>query len=72
LKTNNNINKKTESKTMKVISKNELLKFCDRLEEHKELSDGGHLEHLIANAKEEAINKVGDLLREFLESEEIK
>ena len=28
--------------------------------------------HLIANAKEEAINKVGDLLREFLESEEVK
>ena len=55
---------------MKVISKDELLKFCDRLEEHKELPEGGHLEHLIANAKEEAINKVGDLLREFLESSE--
>tara|TARA_R110002020_G_scaffold243245_1_gene456738 strand:+ start:240 stop:413 length:174 start_codon:yes stop_codon:yes gene_type:complete len=57
---------------MKVISKNELLKFCDRLEEHKEWSEGGSVEHLIANAKEEAINKVGDLLREFLESEEVK
>ena len=56
---------------MKVISKDELLKFCDRLEDHKECSESGHLEHLIANAKEEAINKVGDLLREFLESEEI-
>lgn len=57
---------------MQVISKNELSKFCDSLEAHKEWSEGGHLEHLIANAKEEAINKVGDLLREFLESEEVK
>ena len=57
---------------MKVISKNELLKFCDRLEEHKEWTEGGHLEMEIAKAKEQAINKVGDLLREFLESEEIK
>ena len=65
-------NKNRKYNKMKVISKNELLKFCDRLEEHKEWSDGGHLEHLIANAKEEAINKVGDLLREFLESEEVK
>ena len=60
---------------MKVISKNELLKFCDRLENHHEDIDvlhGGHLEHEIARAKEEAINKIGDLLREFLESEEIQ
>tara|TARA_R100001163_G_C5034918_1_gene174335 strand:+ start:257 stop:433 length:177 start_codon:yes stop_codon:yes gene_type:complete len=58
---------------MKVISKDELLKFCDSLEKHKECPiNNVHLENLIANAKEEAINKVGDLLREFLESEEIQ
>ena len=58
---------------MKVISKDELLKFCDSLEKHKECPIiNGRLENLIANAKEEAINKVGDLLREFLESEEIQ
>ena len=58
---------------MKVISKNELLKFCDRLESHHEDIDvlhDGHLEKEIARAKEQAINKVGDLLREFLESAE--
>jgi hypothetical protein len=57
---------------MKVISKNELLKFCDRLEGHIENVDhfDGHLEMEIAKAKEQAINKVGDLLREFLESSE--
>jgi hypothetical protein len=55
---------------MKVISKNELLKFCDRLENHIEFSESGHLEREIARAKQETINKVGDLLREFLESSE--
>ena len=55
---------------MKVISKNELLKFCDRLEGHIENAENGHLENEIARAKEETINKVGDLLREFLESSE--
>ena len=59
---------------MKVISKDELLKFCDCLESHNESIDpfDGVLETQIARAKEDAINKVGDLLREFLESEEIK
>ena len=60
---------------MKVISKDELLKFCDCLESHHEDIDvyhDGHLETEIARATERAINKVGDLLREFLESEEIK
>ena len=60
---------------MKVISKDELLKFCDCLENHIEDIDvlhDGHLEKEIAKAKEETINKIGDLLREFLESEEIK
>jgi len=57
---------------MKVISKDELLKFCDRLESHVENFESGHLENLVARTKEEAINKVGDLLREFLESEEIQ
>ena len=59
---------------MKVISKNELLKFCDRLESHDESIDpfDGVLETQIARAKEETINKVGDLLREFLESEQVK
>ena len=58
---------------MRVISKNELLKFCDRLESHHEDVDvyhDGHLEKEIARAKEQAINKIGDLLREFLESSE--
>ena len=59
---------------MRVISKDELLKFCDCLENHYESKDvyGGHFEYQIALAKEQSINKVGDLLREFLESEEIK
>ena len=64
-----------ESNTMKVISKNELLKFCDRLESHREDIDvyhDGHLEKEVSRAKEETINKIGDLLREFLESEEIQ
>ena len=55
---------------MKVISKNELLRFCDRLENHIEISESGHLENEIARAKQETINKIGDLLREFLESSE--
>ena len=57
---------------MKVISRDELLKFCDCLENHIEDIDplhNGHFENEIARAKEQAINKIGDLLREFLESE---
>ena len=58
---------------MTLREKQELLKFCDKLEEFDaswEADNGGQLERELAMVKTETVNKVGDLLREFLESGE--